>query len=66
MTASTDTPNAYASGDPAEPMDDSDRYCDHEWRFLEHSYEGDPNVPNGTRDFKVFRCEKCGEEENRA
>lgn len=39
--------------------------CDHEWRFVEHAYEGDPNVPNGTRDFKVFRCDKCGEEENR-
>ena len=27
--------------------------------------EGDPNVINGTIDFKVFRCMKCGEEENR-
>jgi predicted nucleic-acid-binding Zn-ribbon protein len=40
--------------------------CDHDWRFSEHAYEGDPNVPNGTRDYRVFVCEKCGEEEYRA
>ena len=39
--------------------------CDHDWRFVEHSYEGDPNVINGTRDFRVFCCKKCGAESTR-
>lgn len=43
-----------------------ERVCDHRWTFVEHSYIGDPGVPNGTQDFEVWRCEDCGEEENRA
>lgn len=50
----------------SRPQSRSGEECDHDWRFVEHAYEGDPNLPNGTRDFKVFRCETCGEEENRA
>jgi hypothetical protein len=28
----------------------------------EWSYEGSPDVPNGTIDFKVYHCSFCGEE----
>jgi hypothetical protein len=35
--------------------------CDHDWS-LETDWDGDPNVINGTRSWKVFRCHKCGDE----
>jgi len=34
--------------------------CDHDWKYV-HDWEGDPSVPNGTRDISYYECTLCGE-----
>jgi len=35
--------------------------CDHDWQVIE-DWEGDPSIPNGTRDCSFLRCRTCDEE----
>jgi len=34
--------------------------CDHDWRYIA-DWEGDPSVPNGTRDCSRWECFFCDE-----
>jgi hypothetical protein len=39
----------------------SEEECDHDWKVID-DWEGDSDIPNGTRDFSYLRCRICGEE----
>jgi hypothetical protein len=34
--------------------------CNHYWKFIK-DWEGDPTIPNGTRDCSYWVCINCGE-----
>lgn len=35
--------------------------CNHNWR-ASRDWMGDPDVPNGTMSWTVYRCTRCGDE----
>lgn len=43
------------------PCELEDGSFDHDWR-IERDWEGDPSIPNGTRDIVMKTCNRCGEE----
>ena len=38
----------------------SEKDCQHDWKYVK-DWEGDPSVPNGTRDCSYWTCTKCDE-----